>query len=101
MARRGTSKTHTGLLIELSNACDTDTLTKLKTHAKAKEFGGIRAGELEKLVDMGKLMDKLEKKRIFKQGCYDKLKELFELVEFTEGTELIEEFIMEQNAEGL
>ena len=91
MAGRGTTQQHTTLLNDLCKSCTSDTLMELKTHVKAKEFGGLRAGELEKLTTVRDLLEKLEKKRVFKQGMYGKLKELFDKAEFTDGIEIIEE----------
>ena len=91
MAGRGTTQQHTTLLNELCKSCTSEILTELKTHVKAKEFGGLRAGELEKLTTLRDLLEKLEKKRVFKQGNYLKLKDLFDKAEFTDGIEIIEE----------
>ncbi|XP_071820286.1 uncharacterized protein [Apostichopus japonicus] len=91
MSVRGQSEIHIKLMQDLCNNLVVDDFNKLKDHCKAKEYGGFGAGQLEKILSLSDLFSKLQQKRIFKEGDYNKLKKLLLRIDNEESVEIVKE----------
>lgn len=91
MSVRGQSEIHIKLMQDLCNNLVVDDFNKLKDHCKAKEYGGFGAGQLEKIGSLSDLFSKLQQKRIFKEGDYNKLKKLLLRIDNEESVEIVKE----------
>ncbi|XP_038046191.1 caspase-3-like [Patiria miniata] len=93
MAFAGKPTAHTDLFLALSREMTSDNFQELKEVTKAKEFGNLKPGELEKIKNLAELFQRLEHKRIIEVGNYEKLKKILSkidqdhLIEYIQKTE--------------
>lgn len=91
MAFRGTSTLHVRLMLSLANELGSADLEALKGLCKSEQYGGFGAGQLQKITTISELLNKLQAKRIFKEGDYTKLKELLVMIDNEEAKQNVEE----------